>query len=780
MKKSFLLSIALLLFASLPVLASNPQLSKGGSSVSVPLSSGSLAPGQSAPTVAGQIEIYEGATLVVPPFSPSSLPYVIPNTGGLQVVATAGGPYGYTSVTLQAPSGCSVANYTGCTVVGYTGAGPYVTSGPVDISGGASLPTGTFTASPASIQPGSSSTLTWSTSGATSCTLAAGNGAASSVATSGSQTVSPSATTIYTLTATNSAGSVTAQTTVSVLAPTVVSLSASPTSVPVSSPPPITLTVTLSSAAPAGGATVNFTGSGSGGYVGGIGLSSTSVNVPAGSTTATDTATLTPSAAGSVAFTAAYNGTSATATVPVGSSGSGSTGSTTVGAPGVSASLSPFVIASGGSSVLRWDTSGASTVTVTGVASPSLSGTANVSPAATTVYTVSATNSAGTTTQTVTLTVGGPNAPGGDGASSFMPGSGVTGLGPVTVAATTVAANTYSSDTTIPGVTIPGLTIPGLTLPALPGASPITIPGVTIPGITIPGITIPGYSSPGYTIPGLSLPGISLPGDLKIGIPGVGSIGIPSSWLTQIIAAGVNPSTIATDTLMQSLGTANGKAVFDAGQAVNKAVRDGTYTLQQINTRSDANNQAGLNNVQAAVTNTASVVQGTIQQQTFSIKQTALDTQNVITNMEAKAVTDFKGMLSDLLAYLFIPDPAVLTQFQTQKDTLVNWGPVSFVNSFIAALATPAGDGSLGGGLPGLSVPGFNVNPGDAYIQLNTDGTTTNMPAGVYATNVNVPMDFTPFTNSSSWPMVYKLETAFVTIAFVGAIWIMYWPRQVF
>lgn len=81
--------------------------------------------------------------------------------------------------------------------------------------GGGTLPTiASFTATPSSIQDGSSSTLSWSTSGATSATL---NGA--SVATSGSQSVSPTQTTAYTLQATNSAGGVSQQVTVTVSAP---------------------------------------------------------------------------------------------------------------------------------------------------------------------------------------------------------------------------------------------------------------------------------------------------------------------------------------------------------------------------------------------------------------------------------------------------------------------------------------------------------------------------------------------------------------------------------
>ena len=73
------------------------------------------------------------------------------------------------------------------------------------------LPTiASFSASPAAIIAGQSSTLTWTTSGATSVTLSG------STATSSPATVTPASTTTYTLTATNSTGSVTATATVTV------------------------------------------------------------------------------------------------------------------------------------------------------------------------------------------------------------------------------------------------------------------------------------------------------------------------------------------------------------------------------------------------------------------------------------------------------------------------------------------------------------------------------------------------------------------------------------
>jgi len=74
-----------------------------------------------------------------------------------------------------------------------------------------------FTASPLTVNPGGSSTLAWSVSGATSISIdqAVGTG----LAASGSQSVTPAASTTYTLTATNPHGTTTATATVGVVLP---------------------------------------------------------------------------------------------------------------------------------------------------------------------------------------------------------------------------------------------------------------------------------------------------------------------------------------------------------------------------------------------------------------------------------------------------------------------------------------------------------------------------------------------------------------------------------
>ncbi len=73
-----------------------------------------------------------------------------------------------------------------------------------------------FTASPTSITSGSSSTLSWVTTGAAS--IAISPGTFTSTSASGSTSVNPTATTTYTLTATNAAGSTTSTAKVTVIA----------------------------------------------------------------------------------------------------------------------------------------------------------------------------------------------------------------------------------------------------------------------------------------------------------------------------------------------------------------------------------------------------------------------------------------------------------------------------------------------------------------------------------------------------------------------------------
>jgi hypothetical protein len=118
--------------------------------------------------------------------------------------------------------------------VGLSGCGSATTSTPKTPPASSMPAITSFAANPASVNSGTSSSLAWATTNATTVSLSPGS--YSSTSATGSTTVSPTATTTYTLTATNSAGSATATTTVTVTTsssskPTITSFSASPTSI---------------------------------------------------------------------------------------------------------------------------------------------------------------------------------------------------------------------------------------------------------------------------------------------------------------------------------------------------------------------------------------------------------------------------------------------------------------------------------------------------------------------------------------------------------------------
>lgn len=74
----------------------------------------------------------------------------------------------------------------------------------------------------------------------------------------------------------------------------------------------------------------------------------------------------------------------------------------------VTFSASPTEIKTGESATLLWNVTGAASVTIDqGIGNVAVADTKTVSPTKTTVYTLTATNSAGTKTESVTLTVGG-------------------------------------------------------------------------------------------------------------------------------------------------------------------------------------------------------------------------------------------------------------------------------------------------------------------------------------------------------------------------------------
>lgn len=247
-----------------------------------------------------------------------------------------------------------------------------------------------FEAGPPNVSAGESSTLSWTVVGATTVKIDQGIG---NVALTGTRVVAPTATTVYTLTAFSAAGSVTATTQVIVTAatppppaarPVVSSFIASPSSISLGSSTSLSWNVT--------DATLVTIDNG----VGSVGLSGSTTVLPAANTTYTLTAT---NAAGS---------TTATAVVLVS------------GAPPTPTSMpvvnyftaNPPLIAFGSSTTLSWDVLYATSVTIdNGVGTVASSGSTVVLPAASTDYTLTATNAYGWRTVTVPVLVagGGPS-----------------------------------------------------------------------------------------------------------------------------------------------------------------------------------------------------------------------------------------------------------------------------------------------------------------------------------------------------------------------------------
>ena len=248
-----------------------------------------------------------------------------------------------------------------------------------------------FSASPSSISPASSSVLSWTTSNATGAKISGiGN-----VGASGTTSVSPALSTTYILEATNSTSSVSASTTV------VVAGDSTPPPGSSSLPAILSFTASPSSVAMGGSTFLSWNV-----------VNASSVSLQGyGSVQPSGSLTIYPSGTGTITFqltaqnAAGYSNASTSITV---SSATGPT--TTDSRPTAALYLSPYTIASGGSATLSWLTSGASTISIdNGVKSlagiSGASGSVSVSPTSNTVYTLTATNAYGSTYVSKVLTV---------------------------------------------------------------------------------------------------------------------------------------------------------------------------------------------------------------------------------------------------------------------------------------------------------------------------------------------------------------------------------------
>jgi hypothetical protein len=247
-----------------------------------------------------------------------------------------------------------------------------------------------FGAGPPTIAAGESSTLRWSVVGATTVSIDQGIG---NVALSGERVVMPSATTVYTLTATNASG-ISATATAQVI---VTGAPSPPASVPVVN----SFTASPPSISAGGSATLSWNVS-----------NATSVTIDPGlGTFASSGSTLvSPVATTTYILTATNAAGSTTDTTQVIVSG---VPSPSGGMPVVNDFRAvPNVISAGSSTTLSWSVSNATSVTIDpGVGPVGLVGTALVSPATSTNYTLTAANASGWYSLTigVLVTGGGPH-----------------------------------------------------------------------------------------------------------------------------------------------------------------------------------------------------------------------------------------------------------------------------------------------------------------------------------------------------------------------------------
>ena len=234
-------------------------------------------------------------------------------------------------------------------------------------------PTVSISASPDTIQPGGSTTLSWTSSNADSAEINNGIG---SVPVNGSLTVSPAETTTYTITVTGPGGTATASVTVTVTYPAPsVSISAAPD--------------TIQSG---GSATLSWTSSNA---------DSATIDNGIGSVPVDGSITVSP--AETTTYTITVNGPGGTATAGV-------TVTTVIHLPlTVNISANPETIQIGESAVLTWSSTNANSCVIEpNIGNVGINGSITVSPTETTTYTITATGPEGTATASAGVNVNHP------------------------------------------------------------------------------------------------------------------------------------------------------------------------------------------------------------------------------------------------------------------------------------------------------------------------------------------------------------------------------------
>jgi len=189
------------------------------------LIAGSVAPAYAQATAPPVIVLFEATPSQVSPGQPTRLCWQVTGANSISISPGVGSNLNPNDCFTLSPAATTTFTLTASNAFGTVTATTTVTvaaAGPPQIV--------QFTASPTSIVPGQTSTLSWVVSNATTITITS----IGPVPASGSVTVSPAATTTFTLTASNAVGTVTANTTVTVTAaalPQIVQYTASPTNI---------------------------------------------------------------------------------------------------------------------------------------------------------------------------------------------------------------------------------------------------------------------------------------------------------------------------------------------------------------------------------------------------------------------------------------------------------------------------------------------------------------------------------------------------------------------
>lgn len=320
----------------------------------------------------------------IAPGAVTTLAWSVSNADSVSISADVGASPGIVTGSSVTVSPAQTTTYT---ITAQNGSGSVTKTATVTVVAVASPVISTFTATPATITSGQSSTLAWSVTGADSLSISPTVGAVTGT----SVAVSPATTTTYTLTAANASGTVTQTATVTVntsTGPSIDTFTASSTNVNAGDAVTLTWTTTK---------------------MGGLWMSADAGGDP-GSVPANGSLVVHPQ----------------TTTRYTVSGWNGDTNSTifksltvNVGPPPTptinSFSASPETIAIGASTTLNWSVANADTVSIAadvGASPGTVTGSSvTVSPTATTTYTLTASLGGVSATRTATVTVTGPTAP---------------------------------------------------------------------------------------------------------------------------------------------------------------------------------------------------------------------------------------------------------------------------------------------------------------------------------------------------------------------------------